>query len=125
MRHVVAMELAIAPRTGATYMRPHKNGWGSSMSRLDEDGLRVKGTTLPDLLNSTATDSVSLVKMDVEGAETLLLPHVGPFCAERKIPLLIEVHQPMWRHAPFDPACLSGFSNIEGEMKDFGHVLCT
>jgi FkbM family methyltransferase len=113
---------AVAWATGPLEIAPSADGWGSSMTRVGP-GPKAWGWTLPDLLARTQTGRVSLVKMDIEGFEVDVLPHVGPYLAKRGVPLFVAIHEPYWNR-PLDPAALTGFEHVEGKLEGFGHVLC-
>ena len=67
---------------------------GSPWSTITVTGC-VSCWTLPDLFDVCELDNVSLVKMDIEGGETDVLPVVCPFLAELEIPLLVSMHLPL------------------------------
>ena len=66
----------------------------------------------------------ALVKMDIEGAEAVVLESAGPFLAERRIPLLVAMHEEWWPRR-LDPAWLAGYGTVEGHLGSWGQVLCT
>ena len=98
---------AISDHTGTCQIAPHSDGWGSSMTHLSSHGDTVMCYTLPDLFDTYRIKHVSLVKMDIEGGEAVVLEHAAPFLAKLGIPLLVAMHQPWWNR-PVDPAWLSG-----------------
>lgn len=113
---------ALWTHTGKCSITPDATGWGSSMTRTG-DGEEIPCWSLPDLVEMMGAKDVSLVKMDIEGAECMVLEHAGPYLAAQKIPLLVALHEPWWSR-PIDPAWLSGFTQIEGELSGFHSVLC-
>lgn len=123
---ITTVEGAIAAHTGTTHIAPHEFGWGSTMSHLSEHGGReVVCWTLPALFDQYHVDptNVSLVKVDVEGGEAIILEHMGPYCAEQGIPMIVAMHEPWWPRR-FDPEWLNGF-NVEGPLCGWHSVLCT
>jgi len=113
---------ALNSYTGLCHIQAHAQGWGSSMTQVSETGREVPCLTMPDLFDIFDVEHCSLVKMDCEGFESILLEHVGPFLAELKIPLLVSMHQPWWLQE-IDRDWLSGFSTIEGEIGGWNSVL--
>ena len=114
---------ALANETGTAFIAPHEFGWGSTMSRLSDAGREVACWNIADLFEQYDVEDCSLLKMDIEGAESIVLETVGPFCAERGIPMIVAIHQPWW-HRTLEPGWLSGF-HIEGELAEWQSVLCT
>lgn len=121
---ITIVDGALANHTGTTNLAPHEYGWGSTMSRLAADGTgrEVPCWTISDIFSDHELTDVTFVKMDVEGAESILLETVGPFLAERKIPMLVAIHQPWW-HRDIDPQWLDGFI-LDNPLRDWHSVLC-
>lgn len=68
--------------------------WGDSMSTTMVPGplnLSVPTLTLADVLRPL--DRVDLIKIDVEGAESRVLPDAVGYLAERRIPCLVSLHE--------------------------------
>jgi hypothetical protein len=75
------------------------------------------------MIDGLVLENVSLCKIDVEGGEADFLCDVAPFLAERRIPLWLEMHEPL---APFldqMPGWFAGFDIAEGEFATYGHLL--
>lgn len=94
---------AISTQTGSAHLYHAPVGeFGDARSRLTARGITVRTWTLPDLLaeKGISPEDVSLVKMDVEGLETMLCPTLGPWLAEHGISAMIELHggypEPQW-----------------------------
>ena len=111
--------IAISDRNGIDHLAPHR-GWGSSMSFLtlpdNPEAVPVPSLTI-DRLWWTLNDpqNVSLVKMDIEGAESRVLESVSPFLAERGIPMVVSLH-PQWYTKPFDPSWYAGYGTVLENM---------
>jgi FkbM family methyltransferase len=115
---------AVDDVTGTTHLRPHERfGFGDSMTQLSSEGLETPCWRLEDIFESYGIENCSLVKMDVEGHEAVLLPTVASFLADRKIPLFVSMHEPHWAKPP-DSSWLSHWSDVIGEPHGFASVLC-
>lgn len=69
-------------------------GWGDSMSTImvcEGDHMDVPTWRLPDLVGPL--EHVDLIKVDIEGAESRVLPDAVGFLAERRIPCLVSLHE--------------------------------
>ncbi len=78
------------------------NGFGNSESSLLLRGIAkarnvVQGITLEKLIEDQKIDTskISLIKMDIEGAEIMVLPQAHEFLKKHRIPLYISFH-PGW-----------------------------
>lgn len=122
---ITILDGAIAGHTGKTHIAPHEYGWGSTMTRLCDDGREVNCWTLPDLLDDVGVDvsQISLVKLDTEGAESVILPHLIPFVLEHQIPLFVSLHEPWWIQ-PVERSWFDGFSSVEGNFGWFNSLTC-
>lgn len=92
---------------------------------------------LSSILNWSKTN-FALIKIDIEGAESLIIPAAEEVLVEKKIPLIISFHLPMYREADaFDKIvstltkAYSAFFNEEGERlpslslsHPYGTILC-
>ena len=111
---------ALSDHTGVDFLAP-REGWGSTRSHLatadEPDSEEVLCITIEDLWVAFDLDDadVSLVKMDIEGAESVVLETVAPFLAERKIPLVVSMH-PHWFTQPIDPGWFSGYGIVLEHM---------
>jgi FkbM family methyltransferase len=92
--------LAIYSRTGRISMSPsERNGTGQGCAKVLPHGatvslgIDVPCTTLDDF--ARAHTAPSLVKIDVEGAESEVLNGAVELCRDVRPPLLIEVHDPV------------------------------
>ena len=84
---------AVSDVTSVTHLRPHERfGFGDSMTRVSSEGIEVPCWRLPDIFEIYEVDNCSLVKMDIEGYEAVLLPTVAPFLASLNIPLYVSMH---------------------------------
>jgi FkbM family methyltransferase len=119
---VETIDVAVTVATMPVGLR-ERGEYGNSMSYVSPlGGEVVQGHVFRDLLDPL--DSVSLVKMDIEGGECDVLEHAAPYCAERGIPLLVSMHEPWWTR-PVDPEWFSGFTSVEGSFSGWGQVLCS
>lgn len=118
---------AISDHTGSCFVVPHPEGWGSSMTRLSAQPLpncesqMVSCWTLPQLFEEYHVENCSLVKMDIEGGEGLILEHVAPFLAELEIPLWVAMHEGWWIRQ-VDRKWFDGFT-VYGDLTGWGESL--
>lgn len=119
---VTIVEGAISNHTGHCQIAPHVDGWGSSMTQVSDVGRTVPCWTLIDLFDVLELENVSLVKMDIEGGEALILEDVAPFLASQGIPLLAAMHEPWWSR-PVERSWFDGYNEIIGDFVDFGQIL--
>lgn len=82
---------AVSDRDGSAHLAIYE---GDSMSRLGWGGLEIEALTVESLFAKFAVADVGLIKCDVEGAESLLMPDLAMLCVRRKIPLLLAYHIP-------------------------------
>ena len=120
---ITVFEGAISDTTGTCFIEAHSDGWGSSMTHMAAAGTEVPCLTMPDLFDIYDIDDCSLVKMDVEGGEAVILERAAPFLASLGIPLLCAMHQPWWSR-PVERAWLEDYSYIIGECDGWNSVLC-
>ena len=130
---VVCVQAAIADHDGECQLAAHPQGWATAMSsvtRFDTsaDSVTVTAVTLQTLFERYQIRDCSLVKMDIEGMEALVMESVGPFLAEQKIPLHLSTHEPYWP-TPMLPEWFDCFGSFEFSNADAGfggmeHVLC-
>jgi FkbM family methyltransferase len=120
---IAVVDGALANHTGTTHLAPHEFGWGSTMSRLSDDGREIACWSIADLFTKHEIDDCTLVKIDIEGGESIILETVGPFLAERGIPMIVAMHEPWW-HRRLEPDWLSGF-NLDAPLVGWHSVLCT
>lgn len=113
---------AISDDTGMAHISPDVTGWGSSMTKVAVTGTEVPCLTLPDLFDVYDIEDCSLVKMDIEGYESVVLEHVAPFLASLEIPLLVAMHQPWWSR-PVEKSWFKGFSSLEGNLGGWEQAL--
>jgi FkbM family methyltransferase len=112
-------EGACAPFNGELSLSPYE--LGDSMTQVTPGvGRGTPCWTLEHILNGRVP---ALVKMDVEGYETELLPRVGPFLAAMKVPLLVSMHSIM----PPRPEWFAGYANVAGvaRVTSWGELIAT
>jgi FkbM family methyltransferase len=104
---------AVAATTGTTRLHA-RGGWGSSMSSIvgTGDSIEVYGICWADLIADLR--DVALVKVDIEGGETVVLPDVASWCVETATPLVASLHEPWWG--------AGGKATVEQALACFGHV---
>jgi FkbM family methyltransferase len=113
---------AVSDVTSTTHLRPHERfGFGDSMTRVSSEGIEVPCWTLQDIFDIYDIDNCSLVKMDIEGYEAVILPTVTPFLASLNIPLYVSLHY--WSPPP-ESSWLSHWSDVIGDPRAFASVLC-
>jgi len=113
---------AISDHTGVCNIQAHADGWGSSMTRVMPEGTEVPCLTMPDLFDIFDVENCSLVKVDVEGFESVILEHMAPFLADLKIPMLVAMHEPWWTK-PVLPEWFKSYSSIDGQIAGWGQIL--
>lgn len=124
---VQCVQAAVMDYNGTCRLSSHPQGWASSMSstlRYDDSAtsVQVPCLTVPQLFADHRIEDCCLVKMDIEGAEALILEQVAPLLAACGIPLHLSTHEDFWPN-PIDPAWFAGFSSIEGEINGWNHVV--
>jgi len=80
------------------------------MTRLvPTGGMPVDSWTLPAILEAEEVrpDDISLVKIDVEGYEFTLMPQLGPWLAERQVPVCVAFHR-----RQLDQGWFRGYANV-------------
>jgi FkbM family methyltransferase len=114
--HIEIWEGAITPEPGWTYVKP-QGDLGDSMTQIRSDGdVAVEGFTLDEVLNGRIP---ALVKVDIEGYETKLLPTLAPYLATLGVPLVVALHDKL----P-DPAWFAGYDEVsipDNPRDNFGH----
>ena len=120
---ITVFEGAISDTTGTCHIKPHSDGWGSSMTHVTSSGTEVPCLTLPDLFDIYDVGDCAIVKMDIEGHESVVLEHAAPFLAKCKIPLLVSMHQPWWSNN-IDPTWFDDYGDVSGEIGGWGQLLC-
>lgn len=104
---------------------PVQESWGSSASSLSYqhgEPVEVEAISVTELMNWCLR--VDLVKMDVEGYETQLLPIIGPILRARRVPLLVATH--------IDRCSDAAFNSMDDEFQHWNttrvtqdQILCT
>jgi len=79
--------------------------YGDSMSKIGSDGLPVKMSTLPEILDGRRP---KMATMDIEGYELTILPDVAPYLASLGTTLMVALHTEL----P-DPAWFAEFSRVD------------
>jgi FkbM family methyltransferase len=135
-KNVDFVEGAVADHDGYVTMRAHNEGFGSSMTRMEADGLpphtwldqtaedatrQVPCFTIQSLFKNERIHDCSLIKMDIEGGESEVLPHLIPFLLEHRIPLHLSLHENWWSR----PVLLDHFDGfrVEGIWGGFNSVV--
>ncbi len=80
---------AAAERGGETFLT--LNPYHPGDHRLGDSGIRVRAVTLDALLDQTPSPPVSLIKIDVQGAETRVIAGARHILAESRPALCVEV----------------------------------
>lgn len=87
-------QLALSDVAGIVELRAQEYGWGSSMTSMvthpDGPSIVVDTLTLPEAFAGLGTPD--LIKMDIEGGESIVLPHAEPFLRELGVPMLLSLH---------------------------------
>ena len=93
---------------------PDDVGWGVCTTHLSDDGIDVPCLTMEALFGAYEIQNPSLVKIDVEGAESIILERAAPFLAERGVALLVSMHGSIGLDGrSVNPAWFNGFSSWE------------
>ena len=95
---ILAINQAVAAHDGHRFLT-NPRFYGDSQTRFGDDGLpalAISPRTLWDSLPRTP----ALIKLDVEGAETEILPTLAPLCQRHHVPLYLSWHTPWWQHVP-------------------------
>jgi len=79
--------------------------YGDSMSKIGHDGLPVKMSALPEILDGRRP---AMAVMDIEGYELTILPEVAPYLASLGTTLMVALHTGL----P-DPAWFSDYSRVD------------
>jgi FkbM family methyltransferase len=120
--HIQVVAGAVSDVTSMTHLQPHERfGFGDSMTQVSSEGIEVPCWRLEDIFNIYDIDNCSLVKMDIEGHEAVILPTVAPFLASLNIPLYVSMHY--WSTPP-KSSWLSHWSDVIGDPHAFASVLC-
>lgn len=133
MPNVRLMPAALDGTTGQVVLHAGDGGrWGSSMSSLVTDGpvtAPVLGVTLDAVVQMIGGEVPTLIKMDIEGAETRVLPQAVSLLAEWRTPCLVSLHEG-WCHPNAVAAlwaALDQFDTLtvldDGAPAGFGSVL--
>lgn len=98
LNNVSAFAAAISDRVGVARMASFGGEPGDSMSSLlngdDAAGTDVLTLGWEDFASASDLSGVSLVKMDIEGAEFDVLPHLVPWLKEQRPALFLSTHAP-------------------------------
>lgn len=95
VRNVTPLGFAVDDHKGNGILYS-RGGWGDSMSTTmipSGDARPVPTMRLADLIGD---DEICLIKIDIEGAESRVLPDAAGFLAARRIPCLVSLHEPWW-----------------------------
>jgi FkbM family methyltransferase len=89
LSNVFATRAAIADRTGTGYVR---RGWHSATGKLAEDGERCQVYSLPDFISRNHLRPPDVVKIDIEGAEAVVVPALLPYVRPLGARLVVSMH---------------------------------
>lgn len=91
---VSVIEKALVTEPGPVHLDPGEGGYGGSQSSIGVEGLAVEGITFDQLLDEheIGWDALTLVKIDIEGAEREICPFLLPHLAQHRIPACVAVH---------------------------------
>ena len=114
------IQAALSPSSGTLTF----DTTGSVTGHVSENGTCVRAITPAELLASVPSGSSILIKMDIEGYETVLLPHLLKSMDRRSCTLVIELH-PIGLNQLGDPAaCFRELLASGAELLDerFNHA---
>ena len=97
-----AESVAISDRDGVAELG-QRTGWGDSMSSLvgpTFDPVEVECSTLASFLGYYDLTDLQLVKIDIEGAEGLVIPQAEPFLRSLGVPVYLSLHPQWWTEDP-------------------------
>jgi FkbM family methyltransferase len=97
------------------------NGFGNSeTSLIDRPGIKavnfIRCNTLEKLCNQIGIENICLIKMDVEGAEVIILKQAKDFLQKHKPPMWISFHPGYFENIKDD---VETISNILSDIYDF------
>ena len=92
--NILPYNYAIGDKNGvATFYLAEKSNIHSMLDAYGSaKSTTVQSVTLKSLLDTAAIDKVNLIRMDVEGYETTIIPNILPLLAQWKPTLVLELH---------------------------------
>lgn len=124
---VTTLPVALSDHDGVSWLT-NPRFYGDSQSRLrphggNPDDMKLVNTVSPETL--LAGIEPALVKIDIEGHETVIMESLTDICRARGIPLHISWHEPWWTWKP-DPRVydqwFAGFE-LEGSIGGWGTLV--
>ena len=85
------LESAVSDRAGKMRLSVAAEAYNASLVRESSDGIEVDVVTMDDILNQEQLQRIDILKIDIEGAEKMLLAH-SPAWLRKVDLLLIELH---------------------------------
>jgi FkbM family methyltransferase len=89
----VVIEAAVSDRSGFIDLAIAEEHYNASLVRSSGKVLRVQAVTMDEIMNQTGITSIDVLKMDIEGAELMILEG-RPRWLDRVKVLLAELHGP-------------------------------
>ena len=114
-----ARRQAVAAAPGALTLHRHRDNKGkhSVFAAPDLDaGIAVEAVTLDAALADLGRPRVDVIKLDVEGAEPLVLAGMPETLAEYRPVLFFECAPQRWARAGFDPVAVLGRLKAQGYL---------
>jgi FkbM family methyltransferase len=95
IKNVEVIEAAVTDRAGETFFHTNENASEHGyMGKISESGTRVRTVRLDDF------PTPDLIKMDIEGAETLALTGAARLLSEHKSTIFLALHDGAFEQAP-------------------------
>lgn len=123
---VTTLPVAISDHDGISWLT-NPRFFGDSQSRLHPSGgitdARLVTTVTPETLLTGIEPA--LIKVDIEGHETVIMEALTDICRARSIPLHISWHQPWWTWTPNPRVYAEWFKGFdtEGDIGGWGTTL--
>lgn len=124
-QNVTILSNAVSDRAPApVYLQMNEPGDSmSSMTRTNlQHVIEVPAVTLEDLI--TAYGEPDLVKIDIEGGESIVMPAAGPWLRTLQVPVILSLH-PEWYAPDTAPALSAELRNWYCDPLDPMTWLCT
>ncbi len=114
LKTIEVLNCAISDYTGTAKMNFFGGGFG--LSQLDADGdTEVSCVTLADIVKESGVNSVTAVKVDVEGYEDrVIIPYLNTMPSKLWPKLIVTeyCHDNRWIENPIDAAIMKGYTEI-------------
>jgi len=91
-KNAVIVNMALSDSSGKIYLFDHGTTLGASITRKSPKKERISATTLDKLITALHVEDLTLVKIDTEGAEHLVLKGGGKALMQQRPMLMIEYH---------------------------------